>query len=162
MLWIRRTIRWIRHRMGEYQPLECYDCQKNKKLKMKTFVEDLQKRKKKLINLPQSQIHIPLLRWNLPWNHIRSDWMLIRLFSIAEIISQIYQWQWNAKPQTQQPNHRSERNGSTWMLIPNEEIQEEACREHDSWIKCGGEKGSTFPFTSFHRFINSSRKVASN
>lgn len=44
-------------------------------------------------------VHVPLLLWYLAWNHVRSNWMLVRLFSIAEIITKIHERHRNSEPE---------------------------------------------------------------
>jgi len=80
--------------------------------------------------------HVPNLLGNLSWDLIGSNTNLLRGFLESIIASEENEWDRNAKPQANQCQESSKRNGSNRFLNLENKVQEEEYAENRSRKQC--------------------------
>jgi len=100
------------------------------------FDEDGTERKNASHENGEKGFHVPNLFGNLSWDLIGSNTNFLRGFLESIIASEENEWDRNAKPQANQCQESSKRNGSNRFLNLENKVQEEEYAENRSRKQC--------------------------
>ena len=91
----------------------------------------------------------------MSWNLVGPDRLLIRLFPVSKVVSNVDEGQGDAEPHGAHGEHGSEGDSATGMFAPDEEVDEDAEGEDDARVQSGGQEGGPLPLLSLQRLVQS-------